>query len=41
MKELTSPPSGEKDWTLELGSVALWSNVRTSDDKASTIIRSV
>ena len=38
MKELTPPPSGEKDWTLELGSGALWSNVRTSDDKAYAII---
>jgi opacity protein-like surface antigen len=38
MKGLTPPPSGEKNWTLELGSGALWSNVRDTDDKGYTII---
>ncbi|HEY0256700.1 MAG TPA: acyloxyacyl hydrolase [Candidatus Methylacidiphilales bacterium] len=38
LKGLTPPACGEKDWTLELGSGGLWSNVRTDDDKAYTII---
>jgi opacity protein-like surface antigen len=38
MKGLMPPPSEEKNWTLELGSGALWSNVRNSDDKGYTII---
>ncbi len=38
MAGLTPPPHGEQDWTLELGSGGLWSNVRTDQDKAYTII---
>jgi opacity protein-like surface antigen len=38
MKGVIPPPCGEKDWTLELGSGGLWSNVRNDDDKAYTII---
>jgi hypothetical protein len=38
LKGLIPPPCGEKDWTLELGSGGLWSNVRTDHDKAYTII---
>jgi len=38
MKGVIPPPCGESDWTLELGSGGLWSNVRNDDDKAYTII---
>ena len=38
LKGLIPPPCDEKDWTLELGSGGLWSNVRNDDDKAYTII---
>jgi opacity protein-like surface antigen len=39
MQEVTPPAVGDKDWTIELGSGALWSNVRTGEpDKAYTII---
>jgi opacity protein-like surface antigen len=38
MKGVIPPPCEESDWTLELGSGGLWSNVRTDDDKAYTII---
>jgi opacity protein-like surface antigen len=38
MKGVIPPPCGESDWTLELGSGGLWSNVRSDDDKAYTII---
>jgi hypothetical protein len=38
MKGVIPPPCGEKDWTLELGSGGLWSNVRNDDDRAYTII---
>jgi opacity protein-like surface antigen len=38
MKGVIPPPCGKSDWTLELGSGGLWSNVRNDDDKAYTII---
>jgi hypothetical protein len=41
MKEITPPPVGgcEKDWTIELGSGALWSNVRSGEpNKPYTIV---
>jgi opacity protein-like surface antigen len=38
LKGVIPPPCEESDWTLELGSGGLWSNVRTNDDKAYTII---
>jgi opacity protein-like surface antigen len=38
MKAITPPACGEKNWTLELGSGGLWSNVRTNEDRAYTIV---
>jgi opacity protein-like surface antigen len=38
LKGLIPPPCDEMDWTLELGSGGLWSNVRNDDDKAYTIV---
>jgi len=39
MVGITPPACDEKDWTFELGSGALWSNVRVGEpDKAYTII---
>ncbi len=39
MKSVTPPPCGEKDWTLELGSGALFSNVRSGQpNQAYTIV---
>jgi hypothetical protein len=41
MKGMTPPPCGgcEKDWTIELGSGALWSNVRSGEpNRAYTIV---
>ena len=37
LKGLIPPPCDKKDWTLELGSGGLWSNVRNDDDRAYTI----
>lgn len=31
MASVTPPPCGEKDWTVELGSGVLWSNVRSGE----------
>jgi opacity protein-like surface antigen len=31
MAAVTPPPCGEKDWTVELGSGVLWSNVRSGE----------
>ena len=39
MASMTPPPCGDKDWTVELGSGALWSNVRSgSPNQAYTIV---
>ena len=39
MKGMTPPECGEKDWTIELGSGAVWSNVRSGQpNQAYTIV---
>ncbi len=38
LKEVTPPACGEKDWTLELGSGGLWSNVRSGQPNQSYTI---
>jgi lipid A 3-O-deacylase len=38
MAGMTPPPCGNKDWTIELGSGALWSNVRSGAPNAAYTI---